>query len=140
MALFINHAGGYSYRICPASEKLTEDCFQAHPLSWADMDTTTILYSNGTEISIPAHKCTIAGKDWAANPIPTHEGGSPFKAPCPGCEGDSNNFNLMDTVKVPDVAPGDYVVSWRWDCEATTQVWANCGDVTIVAGAHTPAM
>ena len=24
-----NHGGGYSYRLCPASEKLTEACFQA---------------------------------------------------------------------------------------------------------------
>eukprot|EP00310_Coccolithus_braarudii_P014694 CAMPEP_0183341004 /NCGR_PEP_ID=MMETSP0164_2-20130417/7365_1 /TAXON_ID=221442 /ORGANISM="Coccolithus pelagicus ssp braarudi, Strain PLY182g" /LENGTH=248 /DNA_ID=CAMNT_0025511229 /DNA_START=87 /DNA_END=833 /DNA_ORIENTATION=+ len=27
-----NHGGGYQYRLCPASEPLTEECFQRHPL------------------------------------------------------------------------------------------------------------
>ena len=27
-----NHGGGYSYRLCPAGEPLTEACFQRHPL------------------------------------------------------------------------------------------------------------
>ena len=26
-----------------------------------------------------------------------------------------------------------YVLGWRWDCEATAQVWSNCADVTLVA-------
>lgn len=37
----------------------------------------------------------------------------------------------MDKVKVPQLPPGDYVVSFRWDSEQTPQVWASCGDVTI---------
>jgi hypothetical protein len=28
------HGGGYSYRLCPASSNLTEECFQAHPLNF----------------------------------------------------------------------------------------------------------
>ena len=28
--------------------------------------------------------------------------------------------------------PGEYVLSWRWDCELTAQVWNACSDVTIV--------
>ena len=27
-----NHGGGYQYRLCPASEKITEECFQKNPL------------------------------------------------------------------------------------------------------------
>jgi hypothetical protein len=30
------------------------------------------------------------------------------------------NFNVVDTLKVPDVK-GDFVLSWRWDCEQTPQ-------------------
>ena len=26
----------------------------------------------------------------------------------------------------------EYVLSWRWDCELTAQVWNACSDVTIV--------
>jgi hypothetical protein len=28
--------------------------------------------------------------------------------------------------------PGQYVLGWRWDCEATAQVWSSCSDVTLV--------
>eukprot|EP01047_Picozoa_sp_COSAG01_P072817 COSAG01_NODE_11685_length_1879_cov_22.393820_1_plen_386_part_00 len=42
-------------------------------------------------------------------------------------------FSLVETVDVPaDLAAGDYVLSWRWDAEATPQVWLNCADVTLV--------
>ena len=41
---------------------------------------------------------------------------------------------IVDKVHVPkDLPPGDYVVQWRWDCEQTPQIWAGCGDVTVVA-------
>ena len=30
-----------------------------------------------------------------------------------------------------DLPDGDYLVSWRWDAEQTTQIWQNCADVTI---------
>lgn len=40
-------------------------------------------------------------------------------------------FNIVDKVEVPNVPPGDYVISGRWDCEQTAQVWGMCFDVTI---------
>jgi len=40
-------------------------------------------------------------------------------------------FSMVDEVKIPANAQGDYVLSWRWDCEATPQVWNSCADVTI---------
>jgi hypothetical protein len=27
---------------------------------------------------------------------------------------------------------GKYVLGWRYDCEATAQVWSNCADITLV--------
>ena len=42
------------------------------------------------------------------------------------------NFSIVETVDVPaDLPTGDYVLSWRWDAEATPQVWLNCADITI---------
>ena len=39
----------------------------------------------------------------------------------------------MDKVVVPhDVEAGVYLLSWRWDCEESTQVWQNCADINIV--------
>lgn len=43
------------------------------------------------------------------------------------------NFNILDKVRVPNVPAGEYVLSFRWDCEQTPQIWSQCSDVTIVA-------
>ena len=39
---------------------------------------------------------------------------------------------VRDLVRVPKLAPGKYVVGFRYDCDATAQVWSNCADITIV--------
>lgn len=37
-------------------------------------------------------------------------------------------------MEVPnDLPSGDYLLSWRWDCEQSAQVWQNCADVRIEA-------
>jgi len=40
-------------------------------------------------------------------------------------------YGIVDLVKVPDVPPGDYILSFRWDCEQLPQVWSNCADVKV---------
>jgi len=47
--------------------------------------------------------------------------------------GGSFNFEMVDKLQVPDVPPGEYSLSWRWDCEQTPQVWNSCADVAITA-------
>ena len=42
-------------------------------------------------------------------------------------------FTVMDEVEVPaELAPGDYVLSFRWDCEQTPQIWTTCANINIV--------
>lgn len=42
------------------------------------------------------------------------------------------NYGIVDKVQIPKNLPeGDYVLSFRWDCEQLSQVWGNCGDVQI---------
>lgn len=78
-----NHAGGYSYALCPADQELTEACFEETPLQFVD-DKTTLRYmfltgngtlgSNRTEVVIPAQRVTEGvlpkGSMWSKNPIP----------------------------------------------------------------------
>ena len=46
----------------------------------------------------------------------------------------SFDFGIVDLLRVPsDLKEGDYVLSWRWDCEMTKQIWTSCSDVTIKA-------
>ena len=41
--------------------------------------------------------------------------------------------SIVDMVKIPvDLPKGEWVISFRWDCEHSYQIWASCGDVTIV--------
>jgi len=187
-SIYANHGGGYSYRLCPKSSNLTEDCFQRHPLqfvgneSWIQYgnDETNRTAISATRVSEGTHP---AGSQWTKNPIPAcagYAGGAPggakkvpfwtncakaqFEpplkgmipahpkwAPLPGLYGfgvgawtsqtDQTefefwaarfNFNIIDRVQIPSgIAPGDYVLSFRWDCEQTPQIWQNCADVTI---------
>jgi len=89
--IFANHGGGYAYRLCPASENLTEECFQRHHLQFAG-NSSWIRYEggNGTTTTIPALRVTEgtspAGAMWTRNPIPacsTIYGGGQYQ---PGCE------------------------------------------------------
>ena len=45
--------------------------------------------------------------------------------PCPWCRFRAKLIDLA--------AFGHQVLSWRWDCEETAQIWANCADVSISA-------
>jgi hypothetical protein len=50
--------------------------------------------------------------------------------------GDLPQLEIVDKVIIPaGLAPGKYVLGWRWDCEESTQIWTSCSDVTIVAAA-----
>ena len=64
--------------------------------------------------------------------------GSPAPAGVCKCTGHSNggpllpSLEVVDTLRIPAaLAPGHYVLQWRWDCEETDQIWASCADVEI---------
>ena len=77
-----------------------------------------------------------AGLTVAAYPGITMDGrGSdphgPNRGPAPGIS--PSEYALEDALKVPlDISAGEYVLSYRWDCEATSQVWQSCADITVV--------
>merc|ERR1712176_1024636 len=70
----------------------------------------------------------------ACNPKDCNIFGKHYKNNCTVDETAAQIFqwSVVDQVKVPQVPPGDYVLSFRWDSEQTPQVWASCSDVTIV--------
>jgi hypothetical protein len=182
-----NHGGGYAYRLCPASAKLTEECFERGHLkfvgeSWLQHGSNTKSRKayNATRVSEGTHP---PGSMWTKHPIPACKGGyggaqhcqpndhagmnctcdePQFEPKVPGVFGFGighcvfplpeahgysvqckavemmkvtamfSTLNIVDQVQIPaDLPPGDYVVSWRWDCEQTPQIWAGCADVTI---------
>jgi len=145
---------------------VTEECFQRTPLSlvgdkqWIQFDNGTrseIPARRTTEGTFPA------GSQWTRNPVPGcfnplpfgqyktngNNGiclGPQFEPPLPHMYGFNSiqfygakfpGHHIVDMLQVPsNLAPGDYVVSWRYDCEQTSQVWNTCGDVRIVSAAE----
>lgn len=72
--------------------------------------------------------------DQVLNVLPNRYKNAPeFPAPCNDCEGvDWNGFSVRDLVKIPkNITPGNYILGFRYDCEATAQVWSNCADIII---------
>ena len=95
------------------------------------------------------------GSEWTMNPIPVCNStamgwldsscpqGWEFPPRAPGLHGTGEDvsqpgqpcfdWTLMDEVEVPaDLEAGDYVLSFRWDCEATPQIWNSCSNIKIV--------
>lgn len=43
------------------------------------------------------------------------------------------DYSVMDEVKIPDeLEEGEYLLSWRWDCEQSPQIWQQCADIRLV--------
>ena len=123
--------------------------FEATKLRWNDGSEENITGTYITEGTFPE------GSMWAMNPLPQSPSADfpppcksgtkpPVKAPMalgkyghnPGrCAGNwPTTVSIIDSVRVPSDTPaGEYVLSWRWDCEMTAQVWNACSDITIVA-------
>merc|ERR1712185_79696 len=72
-----NHGGGYQYRLCPATEPLTEECFQRHPLEF-DRTKQVLKWNNGTlqypmgakAVFVDGDLVKPKGSTWARNPLP----------------------------------------------------------------------
>ena len=77
------------YRLCKKGHKMTEDCFRAGALNFAD-NVTTIRYTDGSapEFTIPAVDVTEGvvpkGSTWRRDPIPACacDGGCRFACGC----------------------------------------------------------
>ena len=46
---------------------------------------------------------------------------------------EKQSWAIKDLVEVPEsLEPGQYILSFRWDCLNTPQVWASCANIEIV--------
>ena len=139
---------------------LTEECFQKTPLKFVG-DKQWVQYGDEvtSREEFPAVRTNIGTfpeeSQWTKNPIPACSGGdggvlapsakcpngTQFPPPKPGLYGFGINiyhtvkpfrFSVVDEVYVPDdLEPGDYVLSFRWDCEQTPQVWNTCASILL---------
>ena len=125
------HGGGYAYRLCKIPLEgisgLTEECFQNGQLDFFG-DKHWIYY--GTD-----H--IESGSKTEANATRINEGtfppGSMWTAvPFPYMSNDKDHGHVIDKVQIPSsLEPGEYVLSFRWDCKCTSQVFSSCANIQI---------
>jgi hypothetical protein len=97
--LHLEPYSGYIYRLCPANESLTEECFMKTTLEWAT-DTHVLRFADASkDVDISAKDVTQGGGiGWRLNPFPNvrsdpcdynvtlHDGpGHHCPLTCPGC-------------------------------------------------------
>merc|ERR1712215_34270 len=141
---------------------LTEDCFQATPLEFAsDFQWVQFGKDPSTAVKFLANRTKSGthppGSEWTKNPVPNCAGleggyfdkddkcsrGLQFPAPAEGIFGpgvnihnwamEHFNWTMMDELKVPaSLETGEYVLSFRWDCEQTAQIWSSCSNIRIL--------
>lgn len=120
-----NHGGGYQYRLCPADEALTEECFQRTPLEFdrskqtlvwntkavPGADATTPPVPAGGTLRYPVPEPVFVdegiwpkGSTWARNPLPRRQdntAGLHDAAGCPGPKAGSGPGCLSFTPPCP---------------------------------------
>ena len=69
------HGGGYQFRLCPAGAPLTEACFAATPLEFANVDAHMVRFNDSSrDVSIPALLVTDGpAKGWMRQPVPNDD-------------------------------------------------------------------
>ena len=133
------HGGGYSYRVCKVPvdgiSGLTEECFQNGHLEFSG-DKQWIYYNNeyiesGSKIEINATRINEGtfppGSMWTT--VPFAYPGIEWEAEEPMEHGYGH---VIDKIKIPSsLEPGEYVLSFRWDCKCTSQVFSSCANIQI---------
>jgi len=132
------HRGGYAYRLCKVPAKgisgVTEECFQKGHLNFHGGSTWTYdhavhkTYNINNWKKIKAQRTrkgtTPKNSQWAKVILPPEGYDKQYH---------EHNWAFKDKVKIPkNLAVGDYVLSFRWDCQNTHQVWNSCANVKIV--------
>ena len=137
--LFFWPLGGYAYRLCKVGGSgiagVTEECFQKGHLKFEGPDNWLMfLKKAGSQradeveavIRRTAVRTTVGttpeGSEWTTFDVPDPEEFLPVYG-----------YGFKDLVQVPEsLEPGDYVLSFRWDCQNTDQVWMTCANIQII--------
>ena len=125
--------GGYAYRLCKLGKDgyagITEECFQEGQLKFYGPDNWLQLLSGDTVVATLRQTAirvtegtTPEGSEWTTWPF------SSIRETFP-----DQKFGWKDMVEVPEsLEPGSYVLSFRWDCQQTPQIWQTCANIEII--------
>merc|ERR1712032_1258873 len=123
-----SHRGGYTYRLCKMPEggrtAITEECFTKNVLEFA----TSFTMIKGMNKNGKGKWEKFEQTDLSEGTYPEGSVWRPV-----GRKLKSSTTLRKDSVVVPStLAPGDYVLGWRWDGAGGNQVWVSCASMRLV--------
>merc|ERR1712158_172673 len=123
-----SHRGGYTYRLCKMPEggrtAITEECFTKNVLEFATSFTMIKGMNKNGKGKWEKFEQTDLNEG-------TYPEGSVWRPV--GRKLKSSTTLRKDSVVVPStLAPGDYVLGWRWDGAGGNQVWVSCASMRLV--------
>merc|ERR1712038_1156490 len=123
------HRGGYTYRLCKMPEDgrtaITEECFTKNVLEYA----TNFTMIKGLNKKDEGEWEMFEQTDLREGTFPEGSVWRPM-----GMYLQSKLTMRKDSVVVPStLAPGDYVLGWRWDGSGGNQVWVSCSSMKLVS-------
>merc|ERR1711936_902865 len=123
-----SHRGGYTYRLCKVPEggrtAITEECFTKNVLEFA----TSFTMIKGMNKNGKGKWEKFEQTDLSEGTYPEGSVWRPV-----GRKLKSSTTLRKDSVVVPStLAPGDYVLGWRWDGAGGNQVWVSCASMRLV--------
>ena len=133
--------GGYAYRLCKVGGAgiagVTEECFQNNHLKFDGPDNWLLFLKKVEDGSQKADTVEATVKQTAIRTTigTTPEGSewTTFSLPDPDDFLPEAGYGIKDLVQVPEsLEPGEYVLSFRWDCQNTDQVWQTCANIHII--------
>ena len=130
------HGGGYSYRLCrlPAEgiSGLTEECFKEGHLEFSGTKQW-IYYGNEYIESDSKVEVNATRINEGTFPPRSMWTAVPFQYPDDQIFQQSElHGHVVDKVKIPSsLEPGEYVLSFRWDCKCTSQVFNSCANIQV---------
>ena len=125
-----NHWGGYAFRLCKITSSgisgVTEKCFQRGHLKFHGRYTW--LYDRPTWRRFDSRKwMQKTARRRTRNTYPPGSMWTEVKPPR------RSFWAFRDLVFVPGNLPcGEYILSFRWDCQRTPQIWSSCSLIRIV--------
>lgn len=123
IAINNNHGGWYQYRLCPGDDSVSvtnSDC-EKNPLEFATNTTAMYAQFGGNTLPVPAATEFVSAQDKEFH-------GSTWRSVEYAL---TDGTVYVDTVKVPALPDGAYILQWRWDTYNTAQVWSSCADIVL---------
>ena len=124
-------SGGYAYRLCKLGEAglagVTEECFREGHLKFDGPDNWLLLLSEENRVEATIRQTALRTTEG------TTPEGSEWTRWFSGEDYPASGYGWKDLVQVPEsLEPGDYILSFRWDCQQTPQIWQTCANVQIM--------